>query len=83
MISVLCTYSLKAVRKGIEDSAAAAVTNLGDASRDIPGKADVSRSSIAKGEGIEENRIVADIATGKINGNEFIIQGITQDNKTN
>jgi hypothetical protein len=33
--------------------------------------------SFAKG------RIATDIATGKINGNEFIIQGITQDNKTN
>ena len=41
LISVLCTYSLKAVRKGIEDSAAAAVTNLGDASRDITDTADV------------------------------------------
>ena len=36
--------------------------------------------SFAKGEGIEENRIATDIAKGKINGNEFIIQGITQDN---
>jgi hypothetical protein len=51
------------------------VTNLGDASRDITGTADVSRSKFAKGEGIEENRIVADIAKGKINGNESIIQG--------
>jgi hypothetical protein len=56
---------------------------LADASRDIPGTADVSRSSIAKGKGTEENRIAADIVTGKINGNKSIIQGITQDNKTN
>ena len=35
-------------KKGIEDSAAASVTDLGDASRDITGIADVSRSSIAK-----------------------------------
>ena len=80
MISVLRTYFLKAVRKGIEDSAAASVTDLGDASRDITGTADVSRSSIAKGRGTEENRTAADIAKGKINGNESIIQGITQDN---
>jgi hypothetical protein len=53
---------------------------LADASRDIPGTADVSRSSIAKGKGTEENRIAADIVTGKINGNKSIIQGITQDN---
>jgi hypothetical protein len=39
--------------------------------------------SFAKGRGTEENRIATDIAKGKINGNEFIIQGITQDNKTN
>ena len=38
------------------------------------------KSSIAKGRGTEENRTAADIAKGKINGNEFIIQGITQDN---
>jgi hypothetical protein len=56
LISVLRTYFLKAVRKGIEDSAAASVTDLGDASRDITGTADVSRSSIAKGKGTEENR---------------------------
>ena len=36
--------------------------------------------SFAKGRGTEENRIATDIAKGKINGNEFIIQGITQDN---
>jgi hypothetical protein len=38
---------------------------LADASRDITGTADVSRSSIAKGKGTEENRIAADIATGR------------------
>jgi hypothetical protein len=53
---------------------------LADASRDITGTANVSRASIAKGKGTEEDRIAADIATGKINGNESIIQGITQDN---
>ena len=36
--------------------------------------------SFAKGKGTEENRIAADIVTGKINGNKSIIQGITQDN---
>jgi hypothetical protein len=39
--------------------------------------------SFAKGRRTEENRIATDIATGKINGNESIIQGITQDNNTN
>ena len=35
---------------------------------------------IAKGKGTGENRIAVGMATGKINGNESIIQGITQDN---
>jgi hypothetical protein len=73
----------KDIEKGIEDSdinAVASVTDLGDASRDITDTADVSRSSIAKGRGTEENRTAADIATGKINGNESKIQRITQDN---
>jgi hypothetical protein len=43
----------KRSKKGIEDSA---VTDLGDASRDITGTANVSRASIAKGKGTEENR---------------------------
>jgi hypothetical protein len=55
----------KRSEKGIEDSAAASVTDLGDASRDITGTANVSRASIAKGKGTEENRIAADIATGR------------------
>jgi hypothetical protein len=38
---------------------------LADASRDITGTVDVSRASIAKGKGTEENRIAADIATGR------------------
>jgi hypothetical protein len=70
-------------KRGIEESdtnAAASVTDLGDASRDITDTADVTRASIAKGRGTVENRTAADIATGKINGNESIIQGITQDN---
>jgi hypothetical protein len=70
----------KRSEKGIEDNAAASVTDLGDASRDITGTADGSRASIAKRKGTEENRIAADNATGKINGNESIIQGITQNN---
>jgi hypothetical protein len=73
----------KDTEKGIEDSdinAAASVTDLGDSSRDISDTADVSRVSIAKGRGSDENRTAADIALGKINGNESIIQGITQDN---
>jgi hypothetical protein len=53
---------------------------MADASRDITGTADVSRASIAKGKGTEENRIAADLVTGKINGKESLIQGITQDN---
>ena len=76
----------KDIEKGIEDSdinAVASVTDLGDASRDITDTAEVSRSSIAKGRGSVENRTAADIVTGKINGDESIIQGITQDNKTN
>jgi hypothetical protein len=73
----------KDTEKGIEDSnttATATVTDLGDASRDITDTADVSRASIAKGRGTQENRTAADIAAGKIKGNESIIQGITQDN---
>jgi hypothetical protein len=76
----------KDTEKGIEDSdtnAVASVTDLGDASRDITDTADVSRASIAKGRGTQENRTAADIATGKINGNESITQGIPQDNNTN
>jgi hypothetical protein len=55
----------KDTEKGIEDSdtnAAASVTDLGDASRDISDTADVSRVSIAKGRGSDENRTAADIA---------------------
>ena len=55
-----------------------AVTNLGDTSRDITDTADVSRASIAKGAGTEENRSAADIITGKIRDDESI-QGVTQD----
>ena len=54
------------------------VTNLGDTSRDITDTADVSRASIAKGAGTEENRSAADIITGKIRDDESI-QGVTQD----
>ena len=54
------------------------VTNLGDTSRDISDTADVSRASIAKGAGTEENRSAADIITGKIRDYESI-QGVTQD----
>ena len=71
--------------RGIEDNnssttAAASVTDLGDTSRDVTDTADVSRASIAKGRGTVKNRTAADIATGKINSDESIIQGITQDN---
>ena len=55
------------------------VTSLGDTSRDITDTADVSRASIAKGTGTEENRSAADIITGKIRDYESI-QGVTQDN---
>src|ERR671911_1497118 len=55
------------------------VTNLGDTSRDITDTADVSRASITKGAGTEENRSAADIITGKIRDDESI-QGVTQDN---
>ena len=55
------------------------VTNLGDTSRDITDTADVSRASIAKGTGTEENRSAADIITGKIRDDESI-QGVTKDN---
>lgn len=54
------------------------VSNLGDTSRDITDTADVSRASIAKGAGTEENRSAADIITGKIRDDESI-QGVTQD----
>ena len=54
------------------------VTNVGDTSRDITNTADVSRASIAKGAGTEENRSAADIITGKIRDDESI-QGVTQD----
>jgi hypothetical protein len=68
---------------GVQDSnsaATASVTDLGDTSRDITDTADVSRASIAKGKGTMKNRTAADIAAGKINSDESIIQGITQDN---
>jgi hypothetical protein len=68
---------------GVQDSnsaATASVTDLGDTSRDITDTADVSRASIAKGRGTMKNRTAADIAAGKINSDESIIQGITQDN---
>jgi hypothetical protein len=71
-------------KRGIEDNnsstATASVTDLGDTSRDVTDTADVSRASIAKGRGTVKNRTAADIATGKINSDESIIQGITQDN---
>jgi hypothetical protein len=69
--------------RGVQDSnsaATASVTDLGDTSRDITDTADVSRASIAKGRGTIKNRTAADIAEGKINSDESIIQGITQDN---
>jgi len=69
--------------RGVQDSnsaATASVTDLGDTSRDITDTADVSRASIAKGRGTMKNRTAADIAAGKINSDESIIQGITQDN---
>jgi hypothetical protein len=69
--------------RDVQDSnsaATASVTDLGDTSRDITDTADVSRASIAKGRGTIKNRTAADIAAGKINSDESIIQGITQDN---
>ncbi|HEU4822338.1 MAG TPA: hypothetical protein VFS97_02835, partial [Nitrososphaeraceae archaeon] len=69
--------------RGVQDSnsaATASVTDLGDTSRDITDTADVSRASIAKSRGTIKNRTAADIAEGKINSDESIIQGITQDN---
>ena len=74
---------LKDTERGVQDNnstATASVTDLGDTSRDITDTADVSRASIAKGRGSVKNRTAADIATGKINSDESIIQGITQDN---
>jgi hypothetical protein len=73
----------KDIKRGIQDNsstATASVTDLGDTSRDITDTADVSRASIAKGRGTIKNRTAADIAAGKINSDESIIQGITQDN---
>jgi hypothetical protein len=73
----------KDIKRGIQDNsstATASVTDLGDTSRDITDTADVSRASIAKGRGTIKNRTAADIAAGKINNDESIIQGITQDN---
>ena len=73
----------KDIEKGVQDNSSTAtssVTDLGDTSRDITDTADVSRASIAKGRGTVKNRTAADIATGKINSDESIIQGITQDN---
>ena len=69
--------------RGVQDrnsTTTASVTDLGDTSRDITDTADVSRASIAKGRGTMKNRTAADIAAGKINSDESIIQGITQDN---
>ena len=71
----------KYTKTGTQDNNTAAsstVTNLGDTSRDITDTADVSRASIAKGMGTEENRSAADIITGKIRDDESI-QGVTQD----
>jgi hypothetical protein len=73
----------KDIEKGVQDNSSTAtssVTDLGDTSRDITDTADVSRASIAKGRGTIKNRTAADIAAGKINNDESIIQGITQDN---
>jgi hypothetical protein len=73
----------KDTERGVQDTnsaATASVTDLGDTSRDITDTADVSRASIAKGRGTIKNRTAADIAEGKINSDESIIQGITQDN---
>lgn len=54
------------------------VTDVGDTPRDITDTADVSRASIAKGAGTQENRSAADIIMGKIRDDESI-QGVTQD----
>ena len=72
----------KYTKTGTQDNDTAApstVTNLGDASRDITDTADVSRASIAKGIGTEENRSAADITMGKVRADESI-QGVTQYN---
>ncbi len=71
----------KYTKTGTQDNNTAApstITNLGDTSRDITDTADVSRASIAKGTGTEENRSAADIITGKIHDDESI-QGVTQE----
>ena len=70
----------KYTKTGTQDNNTAApstVTNLGDTSRDITDTADVSRASIAKGIGTEENRSAADITMGEMRADEF--QGVTQD----
>ena len=72
----------KYTKTGTQDNNTAAsstVTNLGDTSRDITDTADVSRASIAKGMGTEENRSAADITMGEMRADESI-QGVTQDN---
>ena len=61
-----------------DNAAPSTVTNLGDTSRDITDTADVSRASIAKGTGIEENRPAADMLMGKMR-DDGSIQGVTQD----
>ena len=79
MLKEIRTLSIPKQAIKINNAVPSTVTNLGDTSRDITDTADVSRASIAKGTGTEENRSAADIITGKIRDDESI-QGVTQDN---
>ena len=53
------------------------ITNVGDAARDITDTGDVSRASIAKGKGIQEDVTAADITKGTTD-HGAITQGVVQ-----
>jgi hypothetical protein len=68
----------KSSEKDIDAAAATgggSVMDVGDTSRDITDTGDVSRASIAKGRGVQENRTAADIAKGQIESDQSVIQG--------
>ena len=53
------------------------ITNVGDAARDITDTGDVSRASIAKGKGIQEDVTAADITKGTTD-HGAVTQGVVQ-----
>lgn len=61
--------------KGVQGDAN--ITNAGDAARDITDTGDVSRASIAKGKGIQEDVTAADITKGTTD-HGAVTQGVVQ-----